>query len=219
MQPDDAFIGMARESINEKAGAAKECIGRALHPGEGVLHLIGSRQELMFADIERLPFRKMNRQDLPSPIAAKTDASGAALPGVSLTATNDATGSNRTVVTEADGTYKFLSLQPGTYTVVADLSGFGTVTTKGVQVQVATERTMNVTLKPAAVSEQITVTAEAPLVATSPSVGTGRRVSARSSVRRSSRTCRSTAGSSRTSDRWRRERRSRSTRTRRSRAS
>ena len=101
-----------------------------------------------------------------------TDASGAALPGVTLTATNDATGSSRTVVTDAEGTYKFLSLPPGAYTVVADLSGFGTVTTKKVEIQVSTERTMNVTLKPAAVSEQITVTAEAPLVATSPSVGT-----------------------------------------------
>ena len=46
------------------------------------------------------------------------------------------------------------------------------MTTKRVEVQVATERTINVTLKTAAVSEQITVTAEAPLVATSPSVGT-----------------------------------------------
>jgi Carboxypeptidase regulatory-like domain/TonB dependent receptor/TonB-dependent Receptor Plug Domain len=101
-----------------------------------------------------------------------TDATGATLPGVTLTATNDATGSNRSVVTEADGSYKFLSLPPGVYTVVTELSGFGTLTTKRVEIQVATERTMNVTLKPAAVSEQITVTAEAPLVATSPSVGT-----------------------------------------------
>ncbi|HEX7419915.1 MAG TPA: TonB-dependent receptor [Thermoanaerobaculia bacterium] len=101
-----------------------------------------------------------------------TDASGAALPGVTLTATNDATGSNRSVVTEPDGSYKFLSLPPGVYTVLTDLSGFGTVTTKRVEIQVATERTINMTLKPAAVSEQITVTAESPLVATSPSVGT-----------------------------------------------
>jgi hypothetical protein len=100
------------------------------------------------------------------------DASGATLPGVTVTATNDATGFNRTVVTDADGTYKFLSLPPGTYTVVSDLAGFGTVTTKNVEVNVATERSLNVSLRPATVSEQITVTAEAPLVATSPSVGT-----------------------------------------------
>ena len=101
-----------------------------------------------------------------------TDATGANLPGVSLTATNEATGFSRTVVTEGDGTYRFASLPPGSYSVVADLSGFGTLTTRKVEINVATDRTLNVTLKPATVQEQITVTAEAPLVATSPSVGT-----------------------------------------------
>jgi hypothetical protein len=100
------------------------------------------------------------------------DETGGALPGVTVTATNDATGLNRTVVTSSDGTYRLQSLPPGTYTVVADLSGFATVTTKNVQVNVASDTERNVTLKQSAVKEQITVTAEAPLVATSPSVGT-----------------------------------------------
>ncbi len=100
------------------------------------------------------------------------DASGAALPGVTLRATDDATGFSRSVVTQTDGTYKFQALPPGTYSVIAELSGFATTTMKRVQVNVATDRTLNVTLNPASVKEQITVTAEAPLVATSPSVGT-----------------------------------------------
>jgi carboxypeptidase family protein/TonB-dependent receptor-like protein len=101
-----------------------------------------------------------------------TDASGAALPGVTVTATNDATGFNRTVVTDADGSYRFASLPPGIYTVLTDLSGFSSVSTKNVEVNVATDRSLNISLKPASMKEQITVTAEAPLVATSPSVGT-----------------------------------------------
>jgi Carboxypeptidase regulatory-like domain len=101
-----------------------------------------------------------------------SDESGAALPGVSVTATNDATGFNRTVVTATDGTYRFQSLPIGIYTVLADLSGFASVTTKNVELNVATDRTLNIVLKQAAVKEQITVTAESPLVATSPSVGT-----------------------------------------------
>src|SRR3954462_2686888 len=100
------------------------------------------------------------------------DESGAALPGVTVTATNDATGFNRSTVTGPDGSYRFLALPIGTYSVVADLSGFANVTTKDVQLQVATDLTLNITLKQAAVKEQITVTAEAPLVATSRSVGT-----------------------------------------------
>ncbi|MEO8033130.1 MAG: TonB-dependent receptor [Acidobacteriota bacterium] len=100
------------------------------------------------------------------------DETGAALPGVTVTATNDATGFNRSDVTGADGTYHFQSVPVGIYTVVADLAGFNVVTTKNVVVNVASETNRNISLKQAAVREQITVTAEAPLIATSPSVGT-----------------------------------------------
>ncbi|MGZ4811080.1 MAG: TonB-dependent receptor, partial [Thermoanaerobaculia bacterium] len=100
------------------------------------------------------------------------DESGAALPGVSITATNTATGFSRTVQTGPDGGYYFAALPVGTYTVLADLSGFGSVSTKDVQLNVATERNLNITLKAATVKEQITVTAEAPLIEATPSIGT-----------------------------------------------
>ncbi|HEY2322059.1 MAG TPA: TonB-dependent receptor, partial [Thermoanaerobaculia bacterium] len=105
-------------------------------------------------------------------IGRVADETGGALPGVTVTATNDATGVSRSVVTSSDGSYRFSSLPVGTYTVVADLSGFNTTTTKNVSVLVATDNIRNITLKQGAVKEQITVTAEEPLVATSPSVGT-----------------------------------------------
>src|SRR5258706_5579970 len=101
-----------------------------------------------------------------------TDSTGGALPGVTITATNGKTGYSRSVVTESDGHYNFSSLLVGTYNVTAELSGFATVTTRNVEVQVASERTVNVSMKQAAVSEQITVTAEAPLVSTTPAIGT-----------------------------------------------
>ena len=53
-----------------------------------------------------------------------TDAGGGALPGVTITVTNVATGFTRTTVTGADGTYHFPTLPAGTYNVLADLSGF-----------------------------------------------------------------------------------------------
>lgn len=104
-------------------------------------------------------------------IGTVSDESGAALPGVSITATNNATGFNRTVVTSSDGGYRFPSLPVGTYTVVADLTGFAAVTMQNVVLNVATERELNVTLKQAAVRESITVTADAPLIETTPSIG------------------------------------------------
>jgi hypothetical protein len=101
-----------------------------------------------------------------------SDGSGAALPGVTLTATNASTGFNRTVISETDGSYRFASLPIGTYDVTADLAGFGSLTTKNVEVNVSTDRTLNVTLKQASVKEQITVTAASPLIETTPAIGT-----------------------------------------------
>ncbi|HXH94810.1 MAG TPA: TonB-dependent receptor, partial [Thermoanaerobaculia bacterium] len=101
-----------------------------------------------------------------------TDASGAGLPGVTVTATNSATGFNRSVVTESDGSYRFQSLPVGTYEVTADLAGFGAVTTRNVEINVSTDRALNVTLKQATVKEQITVTASSPLIETTPAIGT-----------------------------------------------
>ena len=100
------------------------------------------------------------------------DETGAALPGVSVTATNPATGFNRTTVTGSDGKYRFATLPVAVYNVVADLSGFGSVTMQNVTVNVASERELNFSLKQAKVKESITVTAEAPLIETTPSVGT-----------------------------------------------
>ncbi len=94
------------------------------------------------------------------------------MPGVTVTATNNATGFSRSVVTSSDGSYHFPSLPVGTYSVTADLSGFASVTTRNVELNVAQERELNVTLRQAAVKEQITVTASSPLVETTPAVST-----------------------------------------------
>jgi len=100
------------------------------------------------------------------------DESGGALPGVTVTAVNTATGFSRTVVTATDGNFRFATLPVGTYDVTTDLSGFNPVLTRGVVLNVATDRTLNVTLRQASVKEQITVTAEAPLISSEPAVGT-----------------------------------------------
>lgn len=100
------------------------------------------------------------------------DPTGAAIPGVTITATNVATGFSRTTVSASDGTYRFATLPVGTYRVTAELSGFGSVTVENVELNVATDRPLDINLTQAAVQESITVTADAPLVATSPAVGT-----------------------------------------------
>src|SRR5437870_2966605 len=53
-----------------------------------------------------------------------TDATGALIPGVEITATETETGVVSTAVTNESGTYQFPSLQPGPYRVNASLAGF-----------------------------------------------------------------------------------------------
>src|SRR5262245_15355569 len=102
-----------------------------------------------------------------------TDQGKAVLPGVNVTAVNEANGLERVVVSGPEGRYIFPTLNPGTYTVKAELSGFQALTRSGLVVAVGQELTVNLTLQIAGVAETLTVTAETPLVeATSSRIGT-----------------------------------------------
>ncbi len=89
-----------------------------------------------------------------------TDETGAHLPGVSVTVTSNTTGISRTLMTAADGTGLAVSLQPGSYAVSAELSGFATVTLSQVTVALNQRANITIQLKVASVAEQITVTGE-----------------------------------------------------------
>ena len=96
-----------------------------------------------------------------------TDEQGAALPGVSITLTGK-TGS-KTTVSEADGTYRFQALDPGTYAVQADMTGFATRKQESVVITVGKQATVDFALKVRGPSENITVMGEAPVVDTASS--------------------------------------------------
>src|SRR5262245_50335243 len=72
-----------------------------------------------------------------------SDATGALIPGVSITTTNNGTGIVNTVVTNEAGAYQFASLQTGTYTVTAELPGFQTQTRNGVALGVSQQVRLN----------------------------------------------------------------------------
>lgn len=92
------------------------------------------------------------------------DGSGAALPGVSVTATNVATSIARDTVTNAEGLYSLQALQPGTYDVQITLTGFTPQSRRGVVVVTGANVTLDVSMAIAAIAESVTVTAQAPLV-------------------------------------------------------
>src|SRR3989441_10343700 len=102
-----------------------------------------------------------------------TDSSGAVLPGVSLTATNNATGVVTTVISNEAGAYNFASLLPGVYKVSAELPGFQTRSYTDVQLGNAERVRLNFSLQVAtqAQSVEVTVAADTLLATSSSSVG------------------------------------------------
>jgi hypothetical protein len=92
------------------------------------------------------------------------DQSGAVLPGVTITLTEESTGLVRSVVSNDTGRFSVQALQPGRYTMRAELSGFQTQTLTGITVNVGQALTINFTLPVGSLQDQITVTGEAPLI-------------------------------------------------------
>jgi hypothetical protein len=86
-----------------------------------------------------------------------TDATGAALPGVTVEARNVNTNLGRTLVTAADGRYVFLQLPPGTYRVNFSLSGFATHVQENVELTVGQVIALPVAMKVSGVAETVTV--------------------------------------------------------------
>jgi Carboxypeptidase regulatory-like domain len=89
------------------------------------------------------------------------DASGSIVPGVVVTATNEATRLQREAVSNADGYYVFPSLIVGTYTVSAELQGFSRSTTTGVRLNSASRISVNISLEVGALTEGVEVSAAA----------------------------------------------------------
>ena len=85
-----------------------------------------------------------------------TDATGAAVPGATLTITNQATGAAKTATSAADGSYA-VSVAPGAYNVTVALRGFGKQTRGDLKLEAGATLTASFTLA-AQLSEEITVT-------------------------------------------------------------
>jgi hypothetical protein len=89
-----------------------------------------------------------------------TDTSGAAVVGATVTIHNVATGIDRITQTNVDGSYLVPELQIGSYDVTIEMNGFQKTVTKGVVVDVASEKRIDAILKPGQVNQQIVVEGE-----------------------------------------------------------
>lgn len=93
-----------------------------------------------------------------------TDATGAVLPGVSVTVASASMQGTRTDATDDSGTYRFPAVPPGDYKVTYELAGFGTVVREGIRVGLGFTATINTEMKVASLEETVTVSGESPVV-------------------------------------------------------
>ena len=102
-----------------------------------------------------------------------TDAQGAVLPGVTVTATSPSLIGQRTTVSQADGTYLFPGLPSGAYKLSFELSGFKPFERDNLAVTLGQTISFDARLEVGGLSERITVTGASPLVdASTTKIGT-----------------------------------------------
>src|SRR5262245_30856213 len=94
------------------------------------------------------------------------DQAGAVLAGAKVTVTNQATGQERDVLTDAGGAYAFRDLQVGVYDLKVTLNGFKTYLKAAVNVSLNSTMREDVRMEVGATSESVTITAAAAILQT-----------------------------------------------------
>jgi hypothetical protein len=89
------------------------------------------------------------------------DQTGAVVPGATVTLTHRQTQAVRTAVTDGTGYYVFPALSPGMYDLAMELEGFKKSVRSGITLDAASSLAVDATLETGAISEAVTVTAEA----------------------------------------------------------
>jgi outer membrane receptor protein involved in Fe transport len=102
-----------------------------------------------------------------------SDQSGALIPGAQATVANTETGGQRVADTNERGRFTVPQLPPGRYQVTVVKEGFETLVRSGITLAVGQAANLNLALTVGAVNQQVTVSAEAPLVDTSNSSVSG----------------------------------------------
>ena len=95
-----------------------------------------------------------------------TDSTGAVVPNATITINETATNQSQTVTTGEDGNYTFTQLTPGTYTLKVEAANFKTLNQTDIVLETSQSLRLNLPLEAGNISEQVTVTAEAPAINT-----------------------------------------------------
>src|ERR1051325_10469773 len=93
-----------------------------------------------------------------------TDQTGSVVSNAKVVSTLQATGQQREAVTNSAGEYVFPQLAPGAYRVTVTATGFQTAVVDNLTLNIAERSTLNISLKLGQISEEVSVTATAPLL-------------------------------------------------------
>ena len=95
-----------------------------------------------------VPLASFGQSSNGSISGSAADDSGGAVPGVTITVTNLATGATRVTVTTSTGHYELPLLPPGNYSVVAELAGFQSVKFSKIAINVGSGTGLNFKMRP-----------------------------------------------------------------------
>jgi hypothetical protein len=135
----------------------KRCAGTSIKPGLLIL--------LVTCALSHAGLARAFGQQGAAIVGTVTDESGAALPGVTVTATSPALQVQSVVaITDERGEYRVAPLPIGVYTIDYVISGFASVHRDGLRLTVGFTATLDVAMKVGAIEESVTVSGVAPVV-------------------------------------------------------
>jgi hypothetical protein len=104
--------------------------------------------------------------DTATVVGTVKDNTGGVVPGATVTLTNLDTGVASVRVTEANGSFEFITVRIGRYKLTAELQGFATALAENIQVTVGARQRVDLKLAPGQVAETVQVTGASPLLET-----------------------------------------------------
>ena len=153
------------ESKNRQTGS----LGKEAR-GYPVVSLRGNRVVLnvtAFIAFVMLMICSLNAQETRATLSGTvTDPSQATIEGATLRLTNLATGVMTSAVSNGDGQYRFLFVDPGNYKLAAEASGFESYVQNGIVLNVSQASTIDIKMKVGSQSDTVTVTSDQPLLET-----------------------------------------------------
>lgn len=147
-----------------------ECMNRIMNRlgveiGRASRRIVGLARFAAFAVfLQSVVFGQLVTSDISGLV---NDATGAAIPGATVTVTNTGTRLTLTGTSEHDGVYRIHGIPPGTYNVRVEATGFQPYLRQGVTIEVNQQISLNFDLKVGSTRESITVVGDVQQIETS----------------------------------------------------